>query len=88
MNEEAQRDHVCFGFECWGCEEPLLMAFDTYDGRAPFRFNGTGTIIVSCKGCGERHAYRREEFRRFVVRPGAPSVVAMPLGDAAANELR
>jgi hypothetical protein len=47
-----------------------------------------GTIIVSCKGCGERHAYRREEFRRFVVRPGAPSVVAMPLGDAAANELR
>jgi hypothetical protein len=77
MKDELQRDHVCFGFQCWGCDEPLLMAFDTYDGRAPFRFQGPGAIIVSCKRCGERHAYRREEFKRFVIRADSPSVIAL-----------
>jgi hypothetical protein len=86
MNDEMQRDHVCFGFQCWGCDEPLLMAFDTYDGRAPFRFQGPGTIIVACKHCGERHAYRREEFKRFVIRADAPSIIS--LSEAPALELR
>ena len=77
MDEETNRDHVCFGFQCWGCDEPLLMAFDTYDGRAPFRFNGPGAMVVSCKRCGERHAYRREEFKRFVIRASTPNLIAL-----------
>jgi hypothetical protein len=62
------------------------MAFDTYAGRAPFRFSGPGAIVVACKRCGERHAYRREEFKRFVIRAKAPSIIA--LTDAPVYELR
>jgi hypothetical protein len=86
MSDETQPDHVCFGFQCWGCDEPLLMAFDTYAGRAPFRFSGPGAIVVACKRCGERHAYRREEFKRFVIRAGAPSIIA--LAESPTYELR
>jgi hypothetical protein len=62
------------------------MAFDTYDGRAPFRFSGPGAIVVKCKRCGERHAYRREEFKRFVIHASAPNIIA--LSDAPTQALR
>jgi hypothetical protein len=72
---ETTEEFMFCGFRCRGCDRPLLIAFDTFSGRAPLSFNGSARFSMTCRSCHEQHLYGKEDFVRFS--PGGASATVL-----------
>jgi hypothetical protein len=85
MERTEESWNVFYGFCCHGCAEPLLIAFDRHESKAPLRFAGPGRFAITCVRCGERNLYGREDFGRFEIGAGGIAATPMPVATTPAH---